>query len=382
LPKKSLISLLVSLHLLGLGVAQAGDISRKPVPEEPKKTSPETAPVLAPSGITDVYSDIDMRLRLAIKPDAVPCVAEGCEFNQAFDARVQQLGAQLATSAFVVYPALKDNVKQFSFSVVDKKNPGTASNGAGKVVLFRGVQQLELSDDVLSFVIAREMGHVISDHHTTNTYTKLIISLVASVAFPALAVVGASSAAAQATTATTLLTSAATTATSVVGSEVALAQMKPEQLDEADEIALNLMNHQGWDLHSAASVLQFDDALNTTNAKNGWLQDLQVSQARLQKMTDEETLAIMPLEDEYIVADAVSMETESAVEVAPVIETAPIQEAPTAKIGFEDYDPSKDSETAEQDLPVAEIAIEADATALEPKAETNADVIVEAIETQ
>ena len=56
-------------------------------------------------------------------------------------------------------------MKQFTFGVVDKKNAGTASNGAGKVVLFRGLQHLELRDDALSFVIAREMGHVIGEHH-------------------------------------------------------------------------------------------------------------------------------------------------------------------------------------------------------------------------
>ena len=81
-----------------------------------------------------------MRVRLAAKPDAAPCVAESCNFNQEFDARVQQLGAQLSASAYAVYPTIKKRVKQFTFGVVDKKDAGTASNGAGKVVLFRGVQ--------------------------------------------------------------------------------------------------------------------------------------------------------------------------------------------------------------------------------------------------
>ena len=74
-----------------------------------------------------------------------------------------------------------------------------------------------------------------------------------------MAVISVSSAATQATTATTLLTSAASTATSMVGSEVALARMKPNQLVESDEIAINLMNYQDWDFRSTASILQFDD---------------------------------------------------------------------------------------------------------------------------
>jgi predicted Zn-dependent protease len=349
LPKKSLISLLVTLHLFGLGAAQAAE------------SAPASAPEAAPS-ISDIYSDVDMRVRLAVKPDAPPCVAESCNFNQEFDARVQQLGAQLSVSAYAVYPTIKKRVKQFTFGVVDKKDAGTVSNGAGKVVLFRGLQQLNLSDDALSFVMAREMGHVIGDHHTSNTYTKLIISVVASVAFPALAVISASSAAAQATTATTLLTSAASTATSMVGSEVALARMKPTQLVESDEIALNLMNHQGWDMRSAASVLQFDEP-ESTSRQNGWMQDLQISELQLQRMVEDEELAIVLLEDAYLLADA-----------APMVE----EELPV-KIGFEDFDPNKELNDAAQNLLVTEIVAE---PKIEPAAGSSADVIVEAIHTQ
>ncbi len=352
MPKKSLISLLVLLHLLSLGVAHAGE------------TAPVSAPEAAPS-ISDIYSDVDMRVRLAAKANAAPCVAESCNFNQEFDARVQQLGAQLSATAYAVYPTIKKRVKQFTFSVVDKKDAGTASNGAGRVVLFRGLQQLELSDEALSFVMAREMGHVIGDHHATNTYTKLLISALATVAFPALAVIGASSAAAQATTATTLLTSAASTATSVVGSEVALARMKPTQLVESDEIALNLMNHQGWDLRSAANILQFDDDQDLTNPQSGWMQDLQISEVQLQRIVADEELAILPLENDYLIAEA-----------APTVE-----EEPSAKIGLtiEEVDSIVDLNDADQNLPIGEIVAEPE---IEPAAETNADVIVEAIHTK
>jgi Zn-dependent protease with chaperone function len=229
-------------------------------------------------------------------------------------------------------------------------------------VLFRGLQQLELSDDALSFVMAREMGHVIGDHHASNTYTKLLISVVASVAFPALAVISASSAAAQATTATTLLTSAASTATSMVGSEVALARMKPTQLVESDEIALNLMNHQGWDMRSAASVLQFDEP-DSTNPQNGWMQDLQISEVQLQRMVADEELAIVMLEDDFLIAEA----------------TPALVEEPAAKIGFEDFDPSKEMSDTEQSLPAEEIVME---TVTEPATEANADVVIEAIRAQ
>ncbi len=245
---------------------------------------------IVPESISNIYSDVDMRVRLATKLNAAPCKAENCRLNQAFDDRIQQLGIQLTAAAFLVYPVLKKRMTQFTFSVVDKKDLGTASNGAGKVVLFRGLQQLELTDDALSFIMAREMGHVIGKHHTKNTSTKLIISALASIAFPALAVISASSAAAQATTATTLISSAASTATSMVGSEVALAKMKPNQLAESDEIALKLLSNQDWDIRSVANILQFDN----NQSENAWMKDLQVSSDSLQKIVNQEELALIP----------------------------------------------------------------------------------------
>ena len=287
-----------------------------------------------------------MRVRLAAKPNAAPCVAVGCESQQEFDARVQQLGAQLSASAYSVYPTLKKRVPQFAFSVIDKKEPGTASNGAGKVVLFRGLQEYELSDDALSFIMAREMGHVIGKHHTKNTSTKLIISALASIAFPAFAIIGASST-------TTLLTSAASTATSMVGSEVALTKMKPTQLAESDAIALKLLSSQEWDLYSVASILQLDDS-----TQNNWTHDLNISNTQLQKKVEEEYMAVLPLEDDTLIAEAVPTAVEEL----------------AAKIGLTIED--VDLTNAEENLPFVVNTVEADSDSY---ANTSADVTVEAI---
>jgi predicted Zn-dependent protease len=335
LPTKKIILTIIAAQLLAINAAHAD----------------EAEPTIVPDSISDIYSDVDMRVRLAAKPNAAPCVAQACETQQEFDARVQQLGAQLSATAYSLYPTLKKRVPQFTFGVVEKKEPGMASNGAGKVVLFRGLQQYELTDDALSYVMAREMGHVIGKHHTKNTSTKLIITALASIAFPALAVLGASSAAAQATT-TTLLTSAASTATSMLGSEVALAKIKPSQLVESDEIALKLLSNQDWDLHSVASILQFDDS-----TQNSWTQDLKTSNAQLQKMVEAENLAVLPLEDDYIMAEA-----------------EPIEEEPAAKIGLtiENVDSASD----EEDLPLVVNTAETD---IDSSANTSADVTVEAI---
>ena len=261
---------------------------------------------IVPSVISDAVSDVDMQLRLAAKSNLASCVADICLQNQAFDARVQQLGAQLSTAAYAQYPTLKKRTPNFLFSVVDKKDAGSASNARGKVVLFRGLQAFELSDDALSFVLAREMAHVIGKHHNKNTSTKLIISALATILFPAVGIIGASSAATQATTATTLLTSAASTATSLLGSEVALAKMKPSQLLEADEIAVKILNQRDWSLREAASVLQLDETeLLATSASNNWLNDLQTSQHYLQQLVNIEDNTIVALATDQVEADQV-----------------------------------------------------------------------------
>ena len=331
MPTKKIIFIILASQLLSLNAACA---------EETELIS------IVPDSISDIYSDVDMRVRLAAKPNAAPCVAVGCESQQEFDARVQQLGAQLSASAYSVYPTLKKRVPQFAFSVIDKKEPGTASNGAGKVVLFRGLQEYELSDDALSFIMAREMGHVIGKHHTKNTSTKLIISALASIAFPAFAIIGASST-------TTLLTSAASTATSMVGSEVALTKMKPTQLAESDAIALKLLSSQEWDLYSVASILQLDDS-----TQNNWTHDLNISNTQLQKKVEEEYMAVLPLEDDTLIAEAVPTAVEEL----------------AAKIGLTIED--VDLTNAEENLLFVVNTVEADSDSY---ANTSADVTVEAI---
>lgn len=247
------------------------------------------------TGISDVYSDIDMRVRLAGKASTRACVAEQCAENLAFDARVRSIGRYLSKAATQLYPQQEQLIGRMTFSVVEKQEAGTASNNKGQIVLLRGVQDLQLSDDALGFVIAREMSRVMAGHHKTNTSTKLIISALATVLFPAIAIVGASSAAAQASTATTLLTSAASTATSMVGSEVAIAKMKPTQLNQADEMARAMMEKVEWDMRSVESILTTDEP-----PQSAWLVDLQTSRQQLQTIIQKEDAEIVLLEDEDV----------------------------------------------------------------------------------
>lgn len=257
------------------------------------------AEVPVPSGISDLYSDIDMRVRLSTKASTLACMAEQCAENSAFDARVGAIGRYLSKAALMVYPQKRQVIDNFNFSVADKLEAGTASNNKGQIVIFRGVQSLQLSDDALGFVIAREMSHVLAGHHVTNTSTKLIISALATVLFPAIAIFGASSAAAQASTASTLISSAASTATSMVGSEVVMAQMKPTQLNQADEMARNIMEKSEWDMRSVESVLTQDGVI-----KGAWMLDLQASRTALKTIVEAEDASITDIPADYVEDDS------------------------------------------------------------------------------
>lgn len=255
------------------------------------------------SSISDIYSDIDMRVRLSTKASTSACYASQCDENHAFDVRVAAMGRYLSKAAVQLYPNQEQLIQRMTFSVVDKQEAGTASNNKGQIVLLRGVQNLQLSDDALGFVIAREMSHVLAGHHKTNTSTKLIISALASILFPAVAIIGASSAAAQASTATTLLNSAASTATSMLGGEVAIAKMKPTQLSQADEMACNIMQKVEWDMRSAQSVL-----MQAEPVKSAWMLDLENSRAHLANKVEKEDAEIIALEDNLTATDSANLQ--------------------------------------------------------------------------
>ena len=199
-----------------------------------------------------------------------PCLGSACELDRAFDQRVLQLGKGLAQSAFETYPELAERFVKFDFLIAEKSSPGSASSATGKVVIFRGVQKLYLGDEALAFLIAREMGHVIRRPHDDNSATRIFFSVLATVFLP---IRGGTAALVQTASTTTIFT-ATTSAASYIGSKVTIANYKLDQLHEADAIALNLMEKQGWKRTRIA------DALLTKTRVMGddsWSKDLRVS---------------------------------------------------------------------------------------------------------
>ncbi len=284
--------------------------------------------ITAPLPVSTAYSEADMRIKLATSSKvAAPCAGIECTRNQAFDAQVQSLGSRLALTAFDHYPDLIKRVSTFEFEVAEKSEPGTASTASGKIVIFRGVQELGFDEAGVAFLLAREMGHVIGEHHDENSATRILLSIAAGVLFPALNLFGGSTAVAQqatqASSMTTLTTAAASTAASYVGSQAILAGVKPDQLSEADLIALGLLETEGWHLHDVTGSMNQAERITQGGS---WVEDLRVSIVHLQKLDEQEQSTDLSLRSGDII---LSSGRECRAEPEWVAEQEPLESVPS-----------------------------------------------------
>jgi hypothetical protein len=124
--------------------------------------------LVAPDDVGAIYSEFDLRARLVLANDD-DCVGDACQAAADFRQQVGKAGARLSRAAYDLYPTLESRISRFEFSVPTKNEVGTLSNAKGNVVVYRGLSELGMDEAALSFVIAREMGHVIGRHHQENT---------------------------------------------------------------------------------------------------------------------------------------------------------------------------------------------------------------------
>jgi predicted Zn-dependent protease len=216
-------------------------------------TSPEgRTQLVAPAplqGFSAVYSEFDMQLQLVTAADSPACPEAECVADRAFDQRILALGRRLAISAFRQHADLYLRFDRFEFIVADKVESGAASSAGGTVVVYRGLQRINLDDAVLAFVLAREMSHVIAGHHDENVAVSVLVAVAAQILFPVLNIGGlfaggaATAAAAGSAAGTTALTSAA----SFLGSRAVRASYRPQQVREAEVMAMKLLAAAGWD---------------------------------------------------------------------------------------------------------------------------------------
>jgi predicted Zn-dependent protease len=243
-------------------------------------TSPEgRTQLVAPAalqGFSAVYSEFDMHLQLVSAADAPACQEAQCVADRAFDQRILALGRRLAISAFRQHADLYLRFPRFEFIVVDKADPGSASSAGGTVMVYRGLQRMNLDDTVLAFVLGREMSHVIAGHHDENVAASILVAVAAQILFPALNIggffaSGAASAAASSAAGTTALTSTA----SFLGSRALRASYRPQQVREAEVMAMKLLAAAGWDGDEVSDKLE--SLSPSLSEDTGWIRELRES---------------------------------------------------------------------------------------------------------
>ena len=139
-----------------------------------------------------------------------------------FEQQVKRVSAELEPEAHRFAPGLIDRIGAFDVRVEPGIGNGTASNAGGQIALAPGLAALDPTDDVVAFLIAREMGHVIARHGEENAGAQMVFS-----ALVAIVPVGGM---------------VAKLAASMAGSSALKSSWAADQLREADEIALSLLD--------------------------------------------------------------------------------------------------------------------------------------------
>ena len=265
-------------------------------------TSPEGRSQLVPpaplQGFSAVYSEFDMHLQLVTAADAPSCREAECVADRAFDQRILALGQRLADAAFRQHADLLLRFPRFEFVVADKADPGAASSAGGTVVIYRGVRGLELDDAALAFVLAREMSHVIGGHHDENVTTSILVAVAAQILFPVLNIgalfagSAATTAAASTAASSTVVATAVASAASFAGSRVLRASDRPQQVREAEAIAMKLLVTAGWDGREVSD--QLESLRPALPEEAAWTEELRQSARRIASLMQGPVLPETP----------------------------------------------------------------------------------------
>jgi len=201
------------------------------------------AQLAAPAAISSVYSTIDLNLQLAaISTQPPPCQGSQCQADKGFERQVARLGSRLSAAAHEADPELRKRIPEFRFAVAEKAENGSASNSSGSIVIYRGVRRAAMDEQVLAYLMALEMGHVIARHHDERSAAGMISSLLVHLLLaPANLARG--------------VTFLASSAASAMGKDLVAGSDPSQRLDEADRIALDLLDRLGWSRDEVAESL-------------------------------------------------------------------------------------------------------------------------------
>ena len=203
---------------------------------------PEPLPETKASSLPSLHSDIKFSM-FAPPRRAVPA-----DNDAPLKAQTSRITASLQGAARGLYADRMNSLGAFDVYIADSRDAETLSSATGKIALYGGIADLNPADDWLAFVIAREMGHVLAGHHDKNSTASLLTSLLMNILIPGSSLVKS--------------------ALSLAGSQVASASGADRQMEEADDIALRLLEAAGYTSRSIALNLALgpmDDRLGQSS---------------------------------------------------------------------------------------------------------------------
>jgi hypothetical protein len=144
------------------------------------------------------------------------------------------MGAELDLAARAMSPDLFERIEAFNVGVDPDLGISTGSSARGRIALGKGIASLAPEDDVIAFLVAREMAHVIARHDEEDSGARIVFSAL-----------------------TTLLpvTLIVRVIASTLGSGALMGSWAEQQRREADEIALALLVRAGRSPSSVSRAL-------------------------------------------------------------------------------------------------------------------------------
>lgn len=254
-------------------------------------------PLTLPPGMTAVYSEVNVQLMLVTRPDAPNrCSGPACSQWDDIEQRIARIGPDLAKAAYRLYPDIGKRVRNFEFIVADKSEPGTVSTSSGRIIVLRPVGSIAPGDAALAFVLAREIGHIVANHHEENVAATLLVSGLVHLLAPVanlpralgnLFVAGGATTTTTTGASATVAANAAVSATSFMGSRVLITSYKPRQREEADLIAIALLAQLGYDAPSVLAAIAREEL---RSPETEWMSGLRAS---LEQLSTPATRAVV-----------------------------------------------------------------------------------------
>lgn len=185
----------------------------------------------ASGGIAAMHAD----LKFSVLSAPRAATSESDDKLLMLERQIQRIAAPLETAARGLFPVVMQRINAFEPYVARAEQIETRSSATGKIAINHGLGRLAPTDDWMAFVLAREMGHVLAGHHESNSTASIVTSVIMNLLLPGSSLIKS--------------------AISAASSEIAASSNAPQQVREADEIAVRLLETAGYDLRAVALSL-------------------------------------------------------------------------------------------------------------------------------